>query len=105
MRVAGMSPSIAASLTDANASRCHADLPPYDADGSKSARVSSRNALYSRSLYHFALIYNRLPQDLVNLGSVSAFQSQLTKFAFFIYTRALSVGGTRGAMLMRIAGS
>ena len=43
--------------------------------------VRSRNALYSRSLYHFVLIYNRLPQDLVNLGSVSAFQSQLTKFA------------------------
>ena len=43
--------------------------------------VSSRNALYFRSLYHFVLIYNRLPQELVNLDSVSSFQSQLTKFA------------------------
>ena len=45
------------------------------------SRVSSRSALYFRSLYHFVLIYNRLPQELVNLDSVSAFQSQLTKFA------------------------
>ena len=43
--------------------------------------VSSRNALYFRSLYHFVLIYNRLPQELVNLDSVSKLQSQLTKFA------------------------
>jgi hypothetical protein len=41
----------------------------------------SHNALYFKSLYHFVLIYNRLPQELVDLDSVSAFQNQLTKFA------------------------
>jgi len=37
--------------------------------------------LYNKSLWMYVLIYNRLPQDMVNSESVSCFQSKLTQIA------------------------
>ena len=41
-------------------------------------RVRSWRSLYDRSLYMYVLIYNRLPQDFVDLHSVSDLQKRLT---------------------------
>ena len=35
--------------------------------------------LYNNSLYMYILMYNRLPQELIDLPSVSCFQRRLTK--------------------------
>ena len=40
-----------------------------------------RHALHSRSIFGLISVYNRLPQDLVDLTSVTAFQKELTKIA------------------------
>ena len=47
----------------------------------RASEVSARRKLYNSSLYMYILMYNRLPQEVINLPSVSRFQSQLTKFA------------------------
>ena len=36
---------------------------------------------FDRSIYSYILMYNRLPQDFVDLPSVSAFQAKLTHIA------------------------
>ena len=43
--------------------------------------VSYQGRLYERSLYVHILIYNRLPQVLVDLPSVAVFQAKLTHLA------------------------
>jgi len=43
--------------------------------------VISHRPLYFRSVYGYTLIYNRLPQSLVNSPSVKTFQSRLTQIA------------------------
>ena len=43
--------------------------------------VRCHRQLYNHSMYMYALIYNRLPQDLVDAESVSAFQGKLTQLA------------------------
>ena len=43
--------------------------------------VSAYRALYDRSIWTYILIYNRLPQELVNSSSVSVFQARLTRIA------------------------
>ena len=40
-----------------------------------------RHTLYSRSLLAMVHVYNRLPQEIVNINSVSGFQRCLTKMA------------------------
>jgi len=43
--------------------------------------VRAYRALYASSIYMYVLIYNRLPQDLVNAESVATFQGKLTQLA------------------------
>ena len=43
--------------------------------------VSYQKRLHDRSIYAYILIYNRLPEVLVNLPSVSSFQAKLTHLA------------------------
>ena len=43
--------------------------------------VSYQSRLYERSVYAYVLVYNRLPEALINLPSVSAFQRMLTHLA------------------------
>ena len=43
--------------------------------------VRANRKLYDRSLYMYILMYNRLPQELVEAPTVSSFQSRLTKLA------------------------
>ena len=43
--------------------------------------VRGHTRLYNTSLYMYILMYNRLPQEIVDLPSVSAFQSRLTRLA------------------------
>ena len=42
---------------------------------------SGQRSLYNRSLYNYIHMYNRLPQEIVELESVSEFQRCLTKLA------------------------
>ena len=42
---------------------------------------ASRRILYMRSIFGMILVYNRLPQEIVDIPSVSEFQSRLTKIA------------------------
>ena len=44
-------------------------------------RVSGYRALYDNSIYMYVLVYNRLPQVLVDCETVSSFQSKLTHIA------------------------
>ena len=37
--------------------------------------------MFSRSIFQMVLVYNRLPQDVVNIDSVSGFQACLTAMA------------------------
>ena len=46
-----------------------------------SAEVNYHNRLYERSIYMYILIYNRLPQVLVDLPTVASFQAKLTHLA------------------------
>ena len=46
-----------------------------------SGDVNYHDRLYERSLYMSVLIYNRLPQVLVDLPSVAVFQAKLTHLA------------------------
>ena len=46
-----------------------------------SDEVRYQRRMYERSVYVYILMYNRLPQALVDLPSVSAFQSKLTHLA------------------------
>ena len=48
---------------------------------SKMDECNRRPALYKRSMFHMVDVYNRLPQDVVDIDSVSAFQSCLTRIA------------------------
>ena len=48
---------------------------------SHSDRIQYHRRLWSRSIFHFIHIYNRLPQALVDIPSVSAFQRRLTQAA------------------------
>ena len=41
--------------------------------------VCAHRKLYSNSLYTYILIYNRLPQELVDCKSVTVFQNRLTQ--------------------------
>ena len=43
--------------------------------------VRCNRALYSNSIYMYILIYNRLPQAIVDMESVSSFQGKLTQLA------------------------
>jgi len=43
--------------------------------------VREHARMYNNSLYAYILMYNRLPQEIVNSASVSKFQSELTKLA------------------------
>ena len=43
--------------------------------------VRGHSKLYNSSLYMYILMYNRLPQELVDLTTVSSFQSRLTRIA------------------------
>jgi len=73
---------------------CHpamyAALPPYTGSGANfhdkalhpfTEEVNYQQRLCNRSLYAYIHIYNRLPQDFVDLPSVSAFQRKLTHIA------------------------
>ena len=44
-------------------------------------QVTSHRQLYNNSIYMYILMYNRLPQVLVDCASVSAFQGKLTQLA------------------------
>ena len=44
-------------------------------------KIISRHAMYHRSLFGFVGVYNRLPEELVNISSVKAFQTHLTASA------------------------
>ena len=46
-----------------------------------SSRCPTRNSMFSRSIFQMVLVYNRLPQDVVNIDSVSGFQACLTAMA------------------------
>ena len=46
-----------------------------------SEEVSYQSRLFERSVYAYVLMYNRLPETLINLPSVSAFQKMLTHLA------------------------
>ena len=74
--------------------KCHASilqaLPPVDDHRyryhSKSLQsflesVRAWPALYNRSLWQYVIIYNRLPQGLIETGDVSTFQAKLTQLA------------------------
>ena len=43
--------------------------------------VRGHSKLYNTSLYMYILMYNRLPQEVIQNRTVSAFQSQLTRIA------------------------
>ena len=45
------------------------------------AEVRAHSRVYNNSLYMYVLMYNRLPQEIVELPSVSSFQKKLTKLA------------------------
>ena len=45
------------------------------------AEVRGHWRLHERSLYAYVILYNRLPQKLVDLPSVADFQSELTRLA------------------------
>ena len=45
------------------------------------AEVRGHAALYNSSIHIYLLIYNRLPQEITDSETVSAFQSKLTKLA------------------------
>jgi len=45
------------------------------------ATVTTHSKLYNNSLYMYILMYNRLPQEIVDLPSVSTFQKKLTELA------------------------
>ena len=45
------------------------------------AEVRGHAALYNRFIYVYILIYNRLPQEITDSETVSAFQSRLTRLA------------------------
>ena len=45
------------------------------------AGVITQHNLYFRSLFGMAMVYNRLPEHIVNLPTVSAFQKALTQVA------------------------
>ena len=44
-------------------------------------QVRGHRALYSNSIYMYVLVYNSLPQVLVDCTSVATFQSKLTQLA------------------------
>ena len=43
--------------------------------------VRAHSRMYNNSLYMYVLMYNRLPQTIVEIPSVSAFQAKLTSIA------------------------
>ena len=43
--------------------------------------VRAHSKMYNNLLYMYILMYNRLPEEIVNLPSVSSFQSKLTNLA------------------------
>ena len=45
------------------------------------SQITCRQDLYFRSIFGLVHVYNRLPQNIVDLTSVQAFQSTLTKLA------------------------
>ena len=45
------------------------------------SEVNSHSRLFNNSLYMYILMYNRLPQEIVDCTSVSSFQKKLTKCA------------------------
>ena len=47
----------------------------------KASEVSSYVPLFRRSIYHYVAVYNVLPQEIVDMQTVSGFQSQLTCIA------------------------
>ena len=53
----------------------HKALEPF------AGEVSYQTRLYGRSVYAYVLMYNRLPEALITLPSVSAFQKMLTHLA------------------------
>ena len=87
--------------------RCHPallDLLPLQAHGmalphylhsrqveSHLSQVNTRVHMYHRSLCNYILMYNRLPQEIVDLPSVSAFQTKLTQLAKLRAERGRSV--------------
>ena len=44
-------------------------------------RVGRHRTLYDNSIYMYVLVYNRLPQVLVDCETVSSFQNKLTQIA------------------------
>ena len=48
---------------------------------SYSSMCMYRWGLYERSIFHMVHVYNRLPQDVVNIDSISGFQACLTSMA------------------------
>ena len=47
----------------------------------RAGEVSSYAQIFNRSIYHYIAVYNLLPQEFVDLETVSAFQSRLTRIA------------------------
>ena len=45
------------------------------------SEVREHARMYNNSLYAYILMYNRLPQEIVNSPSVSKFQGELTRLA------------------------
>ena len=45
------------------------------------ATVRGNRVLYDNSIYMYILIYNRLPQEIVDAPSVTSFQGKLTQLA------------------------
>ena len=43
--------------------------------------VRGHGRLYERTIYMYVLMYNRLPEDFVEMSTVSTFQGKLTKLA------------------------
>ena len=81
-------------LHKSNLSICHPALRHLfparvgDANGFHSRQFESffqevrcHRDLYNNSIYTYVLIYNRLPQDLVDVQSVTTFQGKLTQLA------------------------
>ena len=64
------------SLDAVHAARYH-DRPL----ASQWSEVRGHSRLYNKSIYMHILMYNRIPQDLVEARTVSTFQSSLTKIA------------------------
>ena len=54
--------------------------------------VRGHVALYNNSIYVYIMIYNRLPQEIVDIENVHAFQRKLTQLA---RARAQQDDGTR----------